>query len=143
MRSIAWLGLGILVLLVGIGAYWADSGKITRPDEDYWSIGSSLERYHHLAGCYPSTDQGLVALVEKPSIDPLPRRWARTMEALPADEWGHRYQYLLFSSADPRIYEIRSLGPDGVVSEDDAVRYGKDLKENMAKELEDRRPPQN
>ena len=64
------------------------------------------------------------------------------MKALPADDWGHRYQYLLFPSADLRIYEIRSLGPDGVLSEDDAVRYGKDLKEDMTKAVERRRPAQ-
>lgn len=66
----------------------------------------------------PSTEQGLQALVTKPSGSPEPSaRWKKQLETVPTDPWGNPYQYL-----NPGTHEdidIFSYGPDGRKSDDD------------------------
>lgn len=62
---------------------------------------------------YPTTDQGLEALVEKPTTEPIPRKWKEGgyVDRLPEDPWGFAYQYL-----NPGVHgeiDIFSLGADG------------------------------
>ena len=60
---------------------------------------------------FPTAQQGLQALVAKPSIDPVPANWKPYLEKLPNDPWGRPYQYL-----NPGIQgdmDVLSLGADG------------------------------
>jgi general secretion pathway protein G len=70
-------------------------------------------------GIYPSTEQGLKALVEKPSVGVLPKKWkiGGYLPKLPEDPWGNPYKYMSpVQRGDIRIdYEITSLGTDGEV----------------------------
>ena len=63
---------------------------------------------------YPSSEQGLEAMVERPTIAPVPRNWRQGgyLEELPRDPWGNPYQYL--SPGEAREYDIYTLGADGV-----------------------------
>jgi general secretion pathway protein G len=65
-------------------------------------------------GSYPTTDQGLQALVEKPGGTPEPRNWNAAgymkKKTLPKDPWGNDYQYVRYP--DGR-FDIVSLGADG------------------------------
>lgn len=64
----------------------------------------------------PSNEQGLIALIEKPSIPPEPRSWRPYLQQkmIPKDPWGNDYVYRYYTDEQgyPH-YEIRSLGPDG------------------------------
>lgn len=66
----------------------------------------------------PSTEQGLQALVSKPSGSPEPSgRWRQQLEKVPVDPWGNPYQYLNPGTQDD--VDIFSYGPDGRKSDDD------------------------
>jgi general secretion pathway protein G len=90
-----------------------DEARITKARQDIRVLESALNLYRLDNFTYPSTEQGLEALVQKPSGDPVPRRWKAGgyLERLPKDPWGGEYQYL-----HPGVrgsIDIYSLGADG------------------------------
>jgi general secretion pathway protein G len=109
--------LGIIAMILG-GAIYSmnkigDSAKISQVNGDFKSYESALSMYKLNAGFYPSTQQGLKALVEKPSSTPVPRRWSAVMKQNNPDPWGRPYGYRFPSKKDPNEYEMFSLGGDG------------------------------
>jgi len=109
--------LGIIAVLLGgsialIGGL-TDGAKMQRVDQDFRAIGSALATYKMNAGSYPSTAQGLKALVEKPGGSPQPTRWTQVMKKLPSDPWGNDYGYVFPGRKDPSEFEIISKGKDG------------------------------
>ena len=71
-------------------------------------------------GSYPSTDQGLAALLTKPSAPPVPANWKGPyIEQQPIDPWKRPYGYRYPGGHPPAEYDLYSLGADGKESEDD------------------------
>ena len=109
--------LGIIAVLLGgsialIGGL-GESAKIQRVEADFNAIGSALEGYKLTSGgLYPTTQQGLRALVEKPSSTPVPRRWTKIMDAVPTDPWGEPYIYRFPGKRDNTKFELVSKGRD-------------------------------
>lgn len=104
--------LGLLVTLVApkiIGR--TDEAKRTKAAADLRSIEQSLHLYKLDSGTYPTTDQGLKALVTRPESGIVPARWNPEgyLEKVPLDPWGHPYLYL--SNGDR--YTLKSFGADG------------------------------
>jgi general secretion pathway protein G len=83
-----------------------------RVNPDFNAIGSSLKTYRLNAGHYPTTEQGLKALVEQPRTDPPLRRWVKIMDRIPTDPWNTEYRYRRLPDDDPRGFEIFSAGKD-------------------------------
>ncbi len=85
--------------------------RITAAKNDIRAIQSALDMYkldnHH----YPSTDQGLQALVEEPSGEPEAPNWNGYLDQLPGDPWGNPYQYL--KPGKHGEIDIFSTGPNG------------------------------
>jgi general secretion pathway protein G len=71
-----------------------DQARIVRAKQDIISIQSALDLYRLDNGRYPSTDQGLQALVSKPSLPPIPQNWHQYLREMPTDPWGTAYHYL-------------------------------------------------
>ena len=94
-----------------------EKASISRAKTDIKSISSMLELYKAENYAYPSTDQGLEALVSKPSGDPAPKNWRQYLKKLPIDPWEVPYKYL--SPGSHGDIDIYSFGPDGVQSDDD------------------------
>lgn len=71
---------------------------------------------------YPTQQQGLEALVTRPSSEPVPRRWSPLMkpEAL-IDPWGRKIAYRNPGKRNPGGYDVFSLGADGVENTDDDI----------------------
>ncbi|MFC4159568.1 type II secretion system major pseudopilin GspG [Chitinimonas lacunae] len=75
---------------------------MSRPDEarvsaarlDIQALVQSLKLYKLDNGVYPTTEQGLKALVEKPTTGQIPTNWKAYLDKLPQDPWGHDYLYL-------------------------------------------------
>ncbi len=112
------LVLGIIALLVGMGTYMmvnvlgdAEEGKVKA---DIQTFSASLIRYKTKGGIYPTTEQGLRALVTKPTDGPQPRSYKSLLrEQALFDPWGNPYQYRRPGKHNPDTYDIYSLGPDG------------------------------
>ncbi|MFQ6021150.1 MAG: type II secretion system major pseudopilin GspG [Acidiferrobacterales bacterium] len=105
--------LGILVgLVVPRIMGRPDEARIVAAKNDIRAIVSALKLYRLDSGTYPSTDQGLLALVQKPDTGNIPRNWKQSgyLERLPTDPWDLEYQYL-----NPGIHgeiDVFSLGAD-------------------------------
>lgn len=115
--------LGIIAMLLG-GAIFASKGilsssKIGRADSDFKTISTNLMQYKTVNGFYPTTAQGLKALVEKPGSQPVPKRWSQIMTKLPIDPWDNEYIYRYPGSKIKTEPEIISKGPDGMEHTDD------------------------
>ena len=91
-----------------------DEARITAAKLDIGTINQALKLYRLDIGRYPTTEQGLNALVVRPSIEPTPQNWKNGgyLDALPNDPWGSPYQY-----ANP-----------GTKTEIDVYSYGADKK---------------
>ncbi|SRR6266511_4897806 len=80
---------------------------------DLAAIRTQLALYKAANGAYPSTAQGIVALVVKPTSLPSPSRWTQLFYAVPKDPWGNEYFYLCPGRTNPTAYDLFSTGPDG------------------------------
>lgn len=110
--------LGIIAMILG-GAIFAMKGigenaKIAQAEADFKSIDTNLMSYKLLAGNYPTTQQGLKALVVKPTSTPVPRRWSQTFKKVPLDPWKNEYGYRFPGKKNPAEPEIFTKGPDGM-----------------------------
>ena len=92
----------VVVVILGILSAIIVPKLMSRPDDarkvkakqDVLSIETSLNLYKLDNGFYPSTDQGLKALVKKPNSSPTPRHWHQYLPNLPMDPWDMPYLYL-------------------------------------------------
>jgi general secretion pathway protein G len=110
--------LGIIAMILG-GAIFSmnrigESAKLSQVESDFKSFESAIAMYKLNAGQVPTTQQGLKALVEKPSSTPVPRRWTQVMKKVPQDPWGKPYGYRFPGKKNAADYEMYSAGADGL-----------------------------
>lgn len=111
----------LMVVLVIIGVLAAlivpnvldrtDDARATAARTDVANLMQALKLYRLDNQRYPSTEQGLQALIVKPSSNPIPNNWRPYLEKLPNDPWGQPYQYL-----NPGVkgeVDVMSFGADG------------------------------
>lgn len=121
------LVLGIIALLVGMGVVMMDNvlgdAEEGRAKGDISTFESSLIRYKTKGGIYPTTEQGLEALVTKPSDGPQPRSYKSLIKSEKSliDPWGNPYQYRRPGKQNPDTYDVYSLGPDGQDGTEDDI----------------------
>jgi general secretion pathway protein G len=90
-----------------------DEARVIAAKSDIRAIVSALKLYKLDSGVYPSTEQGLQALVKKPEIGDIPRNWKSSgyLDRMPRDPWKNDYQYL-----SPGLHgdiDVFSFGADG------------------------------
>lgn len=107
--------IGLLAAAIGpqvIGALGQAQGE--RVQSDFKTIETALKMYKLDNFVYPSSEQGLEALVSAPTSDPVPKNWRKDgyLPELPVDPWGTEYLYE--SPGDGKPYVIYTLGADGV-----------------------------
>ena len=113
----------VVLVILGILATLVVPRIMSRPDEariiaakqDINSIGQALKLYRLDNQGYPTTDQGLQALVAKPSAPPAPPNWKTGgyLDRLPKDPWGNEYKYLSPGVKNTNDVDVFSLGADG------------------------------
>lgn len=89
----------------------ADEARVTAARTDVGNLMQALKLYRLDNQRFPSAEQGLQALVTRPTVEPLPLNWKPYVEKLPRDPWGRPYQYL-----NPGLQgevDVLSLGADG------------------------------
>ncbi len=124
-RGFTLIEMMVVVVIIGVlGAIVVpqfmsrpDQAKVTAAKTEIQAIATSLEMYRLDNAYYPSTQQGLEALIQRPVGAPPARNWNPQgyLKSLPVDPWGTPYQYL-----NPGVraanggYDLYSLGADGV-----------------------------
>ncbi len=114
----------IVIVILGILATFLVPKIMQKPDEarvakaknDIMAIETALKMYKMDNGMYPTTMQGLKALIKKPTIPPIPKHYRKggylDTNEIPKDPWGNPYIYRS-PGENGRPYEIISLGADG------------------------------
>ncbi|MDX8399569.1 MAG: type II secretion system major pseudopilin GspG [Gallionellaceae bacterium] len=123
VRAQGFTLIEIMVVIVILGVLAAlivpkvmgrpDEARISATKQDIGSITQALKLYKLDNMRYPSTEQGLQALVSKPNSAPIPPNWKGNgyLEKLPKDPWGNGYQYL--QPGQHSEIDIISLAADG------------------------------
>ncbi|MCW3479879.1 type II secretion system major pseudopilin GspG [Neisseriaceae bacterium JH1-16] len=120
-RGFTLIEIMVVIVILGVLAALIVPKVMGRPDEarivaakqDIGAISQALKLYRLDNTRYPTSEQGLKALVQKPTTGPETKNWkpGGYLERLPDDPWGHPYQY-----ANPGTHgeiDIWSLGADG------------------------------
>ncbi|OJI04846.1 type II secretion system major pseudopilin GspG [Polynucleobacter sp. MWH-Adler-W8] len=111
----------VVIAIIGILATLIVPKIMGRPDEarataakhDVGTLVQAFKLYRLDIGRYPTTEQGIRALVEKPTSEPVPQNWkvGGYLDSIPKDPWGNPYQY-----ANPGTHgeiDVFSYGSDG------------------------------
>jgi general secretion pathway protein G len=121
--------LMVVIIILGILAMWVAPKIMSRPEEakqvkarlDIQNLETALKLYKLDNGSYPSTDQGLQALVELPESGTIPKKWKKggylEKGRVPKDPWGNDFVYL--SPGLNGDFDIISYGADGVPGGED------------------------
>src|SRR5437899_5130085 len=110
------LVVSIIVIILGVAISKLGNttaiAKTMRVQADLQAIKTQLQLYESMNGFYPTTEQGLQALVTQPSNDPRPARWFQYFKQVPKDPWGSDYIYRC--PGQKGRYDLFSAGPDRI-----------------------------
>ena len=118
-RGFTLIALMVVLAIIGVLAALvvpnvlnrADDARVTAAKTDVGNLMNALKLYRLDNQSYPTAEQGLNALVVKPSTGPAPLNWKSYIDKLPNDPWGRPYQYM-----NPGVkgeVDVLSLGADG------------------------------
>jgi general secretion pathway protein G len=106
----------IIALLLGAAIYKlggnVEYARHVRVAADLQGINTQLKVYESMNGFFPTTEQGLQALVTEPTTDPRPVRWYQLYSQPPKDPWQNNYIYRSPGTKNPTSYDLFSPGPD-------------------------------
>lgn len=128
-QGFSLLEVMIVLVIIGIIASMVvpnlmgsqDTAREQKAVIDIGSLESALAMYRSQNYDYPTTEQGLEALVEETDIEPVPRRFQQGgyLKRLPQDPWGNDYQ--LLNPGENGQMDIFSMGPDGEAGTEDDI----------------------
>jgi len=123
-RGFTLIELMVVIIILGVLAIYIGPKIMGRPEEakqvkarvDISALETALKLYKLDSGVYPTTDQGLQALIEKPETGNVPRKWRDggylEKNRVPKDPWGNEFVFL--SPGAHGDFDIISYGSDGV-----------------------------
>ena len=111
--------IAVVVVLAAVAAprllKQQEKARRTQATEHIETIGMALDIYADNNGTYPSTEQGLKALWEKPIVAPIPGSWSGPYldEPILKDPWENKYVYIYPGRHNKHDYDLVSYGKDG------------------------------
>jgi general secretion pathway protein G len=96
----------------------SEQARITAAKTQISAFKTSLDAFEVDCGRFPTTEEGLRALVEQPAGV---QNWHGYMKTVPNDPWGNPYVYRYPGTMDPNGYDVYSMGPDGREGQDDVT----------------------
>ena len=123
--------IGLLMTGVGIAvAGIIEDARVNTSRTAIRTLEAALEMYRIDNGRYPTTDQGLRALIEKPTTSPEPRRWRKggylRKAMLPTDGWVQPFEYMSPGWHNAELFDLWSIGSDGAPGGDDIGNWAQD-----------------
>jgi general secretion pathway protein G len=120
--------IGILVaMIVPNIAGRSDQARKTAARTDIESnLSTALDLYKMDVGQYPTTEQGLSALITEPTASPVPEQWNGPYlkkKRIPKDPWGHDYVYISPGVNNSESYDLSSLGASGTEGSDNVNNW--------------------
>jgi general secretion pathway protein G len=117
--------IGLLASIVGVQVIsQIDRARVGTAKTQIKQLESAFAFYHMDNGRYPTTEQGLAALIEKPASAPEPRNYRAggylQGGAVPLDPWGQPFQYQSPGTHNPGGFDLWSLGADGAPGGNDS-----------------------
>ncbi len=122
-RIFTFIEIMVVVIIIGVLAAIimpkfmgrTEQAKINAAKSQISIFSTALDAYQLDNDCYPSSAQGLQALVVKPNLPPLPNSWKGPYlaNAIPLDPWGNKYVYKCPGERNRSSYDISSAGADG------------------------------
>nr|WP_136251169.1 type II secretion system major pseudopilin GspG [Ningiella ruwaisensis] len=129
MRGFTLIEVMIVIFIIGMIAALVipnvggqqSAAELKKAAIDIQSLESNLQMYRLNASRYPTTEQGLEALVSMPTIEPIPKNYPEGgfISRLPKDPWGN--DYVLLSPGEIKPVEVYSFGPDGIDGTEDDI----------------------
>ena len=116
VKTAAMLSVIVLILIFAEKLIpVSDEGRVKTTRSAIMQLEQALGIFHLDNGFYPTTEQGLSALVSKPSLPPVPPKYNNEgyIKKIPLDGWKREYIYI--SPGEQRDFEIISLGADGQI----------------------------
>jgi general secretion pathway protein G len=132
-RGFTLIEIMLVVIIIGVLAAMVvpniigsgDKAKKTAARTDIESnLSTALDLYKMDAGQYPTTDQGLSALITQPTASPVPTQWNGPYlkkKKIPKDPWGRDYIYASPGTHNTESYDLSSLGASGTEGGSDNV----------------------
>lgn len=130
-KGLTLIGLMLIIALIGIVLTWGlgkipphflgtTSTEARTAQNELVEIMKGLEKYRQDNGTYPSSEQGLLSLVLRPNIAPVPSNWQTGgyIKRLPRDPWGNSYQYQRTGN-DIVVFSYGPQGPEHGLDDDD------------------------
>lgn len=120
----------IIMLLLGAGVFFLGDqftiGQRARVQADLQGLTTNLRTYQMMNGFFPTTSQGLQALVVPPGSEPKPKQWVQLSTKIPQDPWGNDYIYVSPGKHNPKTFDLYSKGADRIAdTEDDMGNWDK------------------
>ena len=106
-------------IIVFVSRSFSDGGHPRTTRQDFTTLISHLDHYRNLGRNYPTEEQGLNALIIRPTTEPIPRDWVEALPEIPLDPWGKPYCYRFPGSIKENEPELISAGPDGKFGTED------------------------
>jgi len=125
--------IGILVAMIvpNISGRSEQARKTAARTDIESNLSTALDLYRMDVGQYPTSQQGLMALVTEPNTSPVPAQWSGPYlkkKRVPKDPWGREYVYVSPGVHNPESYDLSSLGASGVEGSDNVNNWENESK---------------